>query len=77
MRYEYEEEILGLDRPMLAEYDLIKGYKGNIEEPDVPDHVELVSIYLDEDGSGKFIELDSSKEYDEELCDRIMEDKHS
>ena len=73
--YNFVREFLGIERQMLAVYDVVKGYPppSDMSEPGVPDTVELARIYLDRDGDGDFIELDSSEAFDEELCDEIMD----
>lgn len=75
MRYEFEEEIFGVTYKMLAIYELTPAFPENETDPPEPEGVELITLYLDTDGTGRFVEMDSSEEYDEELKERILESR--
>ena len=76
MRYTFTEELMGVEHHFVAEYDHYPAISGNATDEAEPEKVVIVNLLLDkdfEDHSGEFICWPSSAEYDEELCERIIE----
>lgn len=73
MRYPFEEEFMGITYKMLAEYTKYDAIPGNATDEPEPEKIELLVIYRDLDGDGKFIEEESSEEYDEGLIQDILD----
>lgn len=73
MRYEYEEEFMGITYKMLAEYTKYDAIPGNGTDEGEPEKIELIELYLDQDGTGKFISFESSEDYDVCLREDILD----